>query len=61
VLFNLFLAQLSHASPQAGWNVLVNRLPNLLFAFPHLPLCWVDFGKSFPELLGARRRKLARG
>ena len=61
VLFNLFIVQLGHPSPQAGWkaDVLVNRLPNLLFALPQLPLFWVDFGKSFPELLGGRRRKLA--
>jgi hypothetical protein len=63
VLFNLFLVRLGLASPQSGWklDVLVNRLPNLLFALPQLPLFWVDFGKSVPELLGARRRELARG
>jgi hypothetical protein len=62
VLFNLFLVQLGLASPQSGWklDVLVNRLPNLLFALPQLPLFWVDFGKSVPELRGARRRELAR-
>lgn len=63
VLFNLFLVQLGHASPQAGWkaDVVVNRLPNLLFAFLQLPLFWVDFSRSFPEFLGAQGRKLARG
>lgn len=61
-LFNLFLVQLGHASPQAGWkaDVAVNRLPNLLFALLQLPLFWLDFSKSLPELLGAERRKLAR-
>ena len=63
MLFNLFLVQLGHASPQADWkaDVVVNRLPNLLFAFLQLPLFWVDFSRSFPEFLNAQWRKLARG
>ena len=58
VLFNLFLVQLGHASPEAGWkaDVLVNRLPNLLFALPQLALFSVHFDKSLPELLRGRLR-----
>jgi hypothetical protein len=60
-LFNLFLVQLGHASPEAGWkaDVLVNRLPNLLFALPQLALFGVHFDKSLPELLCGRLRSLA--
>jgi len=58
VLFNLFLVQLGHASPEAGWkaDVLVNRLPNLLFAPPQLAFFSVHFDESLPELLRGRLR-----
>jgi hypothetical protein len=37
-------------------RLFVNRLPNLLFTLPQLPLFWVQFDKSFPEFLRARLR-----
>lgn len=54
VLFNLFLMQLGHASPQAGWkaDLFVNRLPNLPFILPQLTLFWVHFDKSVHRASG---------
>jgi hypothetical protein len=57
VLFNLFLVQLGlgfHEIPRTGRDFLLNRLSTLLFAFLQLPLFWVHFDKSFPELLRTR-------
>lgn len=51
VLFNFFLVQLGQGSPQAGWkaDVLVNRLPNLLFR-----------PSAAPAFLGAFRQESPR-
>ncbi len=59
VLFNLFLVQLGLGSPEiqgSERDFLVNRLPTLLFALLQLPLFWVHFDKSLPQLLRARLR-----
>jgi hypothetical protein len=57
VLFNLFLVQLGLGFPEIPWtgrDFLLNRLPTLLFALLQLPLFWVHFDKSLPDLLSTR-------
>jgi len=57
VLFNVFLVQLGLEFPEtacSGRDFLLNRLSTLLFALLQLPLFWVHFDKSFPELLRTR-------
>jgi hypothetical protein len=59
VLFNLFLMQLGLGYPEIPWSgrdFLLNRLATLLFALLQLPLFWVHFDRSLPELLRAHRR-----
>jgi hypothetical protein len=59
VLFNIFLVQLGLGYPEiqgSGREFLLNRAPNLLFALLQLPLFWVHFDKSLPQLLRARTR-----
>jgi hypothetical protein len=59
VLFNLFLVQLGLGFPEIPWtglDLLLNRLPTLLFALLQLPLFWVRFDKSLPDLLSTRLR-----
>ena len=59
VLFNLFLVQLGLGFPEIPWtgrDFLLNRLPTLLFALLQLPLFWVHFNKSPPDLLSTRLR-----
>jgi hypothetical protein len=54
VLFNLFLAQLGLGFPEILWSgsdLLLNRLPNLLFALLQFPLFWGRFDRSLPEML----------
>ena len=54
MLFNLFLVQLGLRFPEIPWtgrDFLLNRLPTLLFALLQLPLFWVHFDKSLPDLL----------
>jgi hypothetical protein len=59
VVFNIFLVQLGLGYPEmqgSGRDFLLNRVPNLLFALLQLPLFWVHFDKSLPELLRTRLR-----
>ncbi len=59
VLFNLFLVQLGFGFPEIPWtgrDFLLNRLPTLLFAHLQLPLFWMHFDKSLPDLLSTRLR-----
>jgi hypothetical protein len=59
LLFNFFLVQLGLGYPELPWSgsdFLLNRLPNLLFALLQLPLFWLHFDRSIPELLRARLR-----
>jgi hypothetical protein len=59
VLFNLFVVQLGLGYPVPSWSerdILLNRLPNVLFAFLQCPLLWIRFDTSLPELLRAVRR-----
>jgi hypothetical protein len=59
VLFNLYLVQLGLGYPEilgSGRDFLLNRMSNLLFALLQLPLFWVHFDKSLPQLLRARLR-----
>jgi hypothetical protein len=59
VLFNLFLVQLGLGSPEiqgSERDLLVNRLPTLLFALLQCPLFWVHFDNSLPALLRAPLR-----
>ena len=57
VLFNLFLVQLGLGFPEvacSGRDFLLNRLSTLLFALLQIPLFWVHFDRSLPELLRNR-------
>ena len=57
VLFNLFLVQLGLGFPELLWSgrdFLLNRASTLLFALLQLPLFWVHFDYSLPEILRSR-------
>ena len=59
LIFNLFLVQLGLGYPVPPWSVsdfAQNRLANLLFAALQFPLFWIDFDKSFLELVRGRVR-----
>jgi len=57
--FNLFLVQLGlgyAAVPNSLRDFAVNRLANVLFILLQLPLYWVRFDRSVPNLVRARFR-----
>jgi len=63
VSFNLFLAQLGLARVTSTWgaDLLANRLPDLLMALLQVPLFWIRFEKTVPELLRDRLHRLILG
>jgi len=63
VSFNLFLAQLGLARVTSTWgaDLLANRLPDLLMALLQVPLFWICFEKTVPELLRDRLHQLIPG
>jgi hypothetical protein len=57
LLFNLFLVQLGLGYAVPPWsvsNLVQKRLANLLFVVLQFPLFWIQFDKSFAELLRGR-------
>jgi hypothetical protein len=61
ILFNLFLVQLGLACQTADWvsDLLVNRLPNLVFIAIQIPLLFSRFERSLFEVLADRWKKTA--
>jgi hypothetical protein len=61
VSFNLFLVQLGLTRITSSWeaDLFANRLPDLLMALLQVPLFWVHFEKTVPELLRDRVHQLA--
>jgi hypothetical protein len=61
ILFNLFLVQLGLAGQTSDWvsDLLVNRLPNLVFIAIQIPLLFCTFERSLFEVLAGKWRNKA--
>ena len=61
ILFNLFLVQLGLAGQTADWvsDLLVNRLPNLVFIAIQIPLLFCTFERSLFEVLAGKWKNRA--
>lgn len=59
ILFNLFLVQLGLAVPAADWfsDLLMNRLPNLIFIAVQVPLLFCAFERPLVEVVPSLFRK----
>ena len=61
ILFNVFLVQLGLAVQTADWvsDLLMNRLPNLVFIAIQIPLLFCAFERSLFDIFAGKRRKRA--
>jgi hypothetical protein len=56
--FNLFLVclGLSWLADTAELDLVINRLPNLVFAAAQIPLLWIRFDQTIPEIIRGKFR-----